>query len=209
MNSKRLNLALMLVLTLMNTSCLEIIEHYRFRADGSGTFSIELDLKEVKELMQEVKNDANMEYKAIKFEKEELRLGAVDGISNIVTTPNLELYNFQMSFDFTSIIALNNALNTLYESENLTYVMWKKNNFSIKHKLPSSFITAQRELSDSLSTSILAGVRYSLDLQFNQGIKKVSSEALIVQSEQTALIRTSLDSLAHQPDLLNTQIKLK
>ena len=209
MKNKTLSLIPLLLIVFSFNSCIEIIEHYTFRADGSGSMTIELEMKEIKDLMQQVKNDANMEYNGIKFEKEEAHLKDIEGISNIKSTSDLDSFNFKLYFNFSSIESLNKALEAIYDSKNAEHITYHKKDFIIEHAIPSSFQTAQKEIDPSKREELLSKVKYTLDLTFEKEIKKVVSDGSVRKTKNQVYISASLDSIAKLPDLLHAQIKLK
>lgn len=106
------------------TSCISIIEKVFFKKDGSGTYSMTLDMSQVSSMLSMLGEDqkpAEMDeaFKGMDegFEKSRAKLEAIKGISNIQQEMDKKTLVYTVSFDFKDVNALNNGLNEYFADE--------------------------------------------------------------------------------------------
>jgi hypothetical protein len=106
------------------TSCISIIEKVFFKKDGSGTYSMTLDMSQVSNMLTMLGEDqkpAEMDeaFKGMNegFEKSRAKLEGIKGISNIQQEMDKKTLVYTVSFDFKDVNALNNGLNEYFANE--------------------------------------------------------------------------------------------
>ena len=126
-NLKNLFVAALTLVGLTLTSCLHIIEEVTFKDKGNGSYSMTLDMSEVKGMMDMMKGMSGGDSTAVVSEEdagadnsmsqmgEQLSsvassLKGVDGITNVVEVNDTATLKFGYTFDFADAAALNRAL---------------------------------------------------------------------------------------------------
>ncbi len=123
MKNTRLSIIVIITSTLLLQSCFEIRETVRLRNNGSGSFSIAVDLSNVRHMMESFAGTDNpaesSPYKNMEkqFSITSKKLEGVNGISNIQLHSQKGGYLVMSSFDFASIEALNAGMNIVYEND--------------------------------------------------------------------------------------------
>ena len=104
-------------------SCFEIREVVSFREDGSGSFSLSIDLSKVKQMIkglnqqEDIENRSPIQNMSDEYEKTKAKLEVVDGISNLRFISENDGYVITTGFDFKDIDALNKGMDVVYENE--------------------------------------------------------------------------------------------
>src|SRR5574343_129436 len=107
------------------TSCIEIIDDISLKNDGSGTLKYTINLSSSKVKInsilaldsldgRKVPSIPEMEERIVSFKK---KLSTKTGISNVTIESDFTNYIFKLQCDFTSVIALQNALKDVIEEE--------------------------------------------------------------------------------------------
>jgi hypothetical protein len=110
--------------SLLLQSCFEIKEIIKINKDGSGTFSMVIDMSELKVMLESFsEEDENVAESPLAEEEQEYeatksKLEVIEGISNITFLTENDGYMITTSFDFANPEALNKGMNVVYEDEN-------------------------------------------------------------------------------------------
>ncbi len=110
----------LLFLVLLNSSCIGIIEKYIFNKNGGGEYIFTVNLKEMTNMMEAMgsaEDDTTITSMISDLEKKSLELEEIQGVSNAKVNFNEETSEVKMSFSFSSIDALNQALSENYKEE--------------------------------------------------------------------------------------------
>jgi hypothetical protein len=196
------------------SGCINIEETYTFKEDGSGSCTFKIDMSELKQQMDRTsdkKNTQQAALQAINLETEKTNITAINGISNVVTKTEKSLYIFELSYDFSTVEALNTATNVVLESERQSYFVFKGKNVSFNHPLPQQFIDASNAVENENIKTLFEKVSYQIVLKFERPIKKLTSEAKIILSEdkKQVVIKSNFSELLKTPTQMNAAIKLK
>jgi hypothetical protein len=120
-STKYITLFLAFCCLLSLSSCFEIREELDINKDGSGKYSLLIDMSESKRLIdmamalnQDQKNGSPLSEMDSSFNKGIARFESMEGISNPVAINDQERFIFGMQFNFANMAALNNALNDAY-----------------------------------------------------------------------------------------------
>jgi hypothetical protein len=128
----------LLFLVLLNSSCISIIEKYIFNRNGGGEYIFTVDLKEMTSMMEamgSMEDDTTIATMMTDLEKKSVELEKIKGILNAKVNYNKETSEIEMSFLFSNIDALNQALSENYKEEGelsakqLIFITQDKNKF--------------------------------------------------------------------------------
>ena len=204
------------------TACFDIQENIFLKKDGSGNFSFVVDMGEVKSMMQmfdEAKNTSDdkgerNERKGSEKEKKKSsdkklnstfeitrrKLLNTQGISNVKAIEDTANYTFGISFDFKNIVALNDAMNKLFEDDTatatkkVTYFEYKDRQFKRLETLDSKSILGK---SSSLSLSgdnknndnfgfdadkLFSTVTYTTNYEFEEKIISTQNQSALLSA---------------------------
>jgi hypothetical protein len=111
---KQLSFILIFVLAIITSSCLDMVEEITLNRDGSGSYSMSIDMSEMMTMMkglmssEEENNETNFSG-SMDSTMQELAatLRDMQGISNVAH--QTENFKFKISYDFADIEALNEA----------------------------------------------------------------------------------------------------
>jgi hypothetical protein len=207
---KRTNIlsAFLILVTLSLQSCFEIREKLELNSDGSGTFSLIIDMSEIKQMVDAFAEGddneaesplANMEQE---FRGTQEKLEEIQGISNVALISENDGYIVTTRFEFTSVDALNEAMNVVYEDENeygkLTdYYTLKRRRFertsahNLLDQLKKELDSEEMDTEGLDMATLFADVAYVNEVQFNgRTVRKVSKEAVKVAEDGSSLSLT-------------------
>jgi|GEM_PF-1620009 len=136
----RIWILLIFAATLSLQSCFEIREVVTFQRDGSGTFSLSIDLSQVKQMIQgfgQQENAANgspFQNMEAEYDKTREKLEKVDGVSKMRFISENDGYVITTGFEFSDVAALNRGMDVVYENESETgdvpeYYKFNRRNF--------------------------------------------------------------------------------
>ncbi len=140
MHKSKIWVLLIFAAALSLQSCFEIREIVTFRENGSGSFSLSIDLSQVKQMMQgfgrqdELEEDSPFQNMETEYQKTREKLENVDGITNMRFISENDGYVITTGFDFSDVTALNNGMDVVYENETEfaavpEYYRFKRRNF--------------------------------------------------------------------------------
>ncbi|MFT7382198.1 MAG: hypothetical protein ACI9Z3_002092, partial [Roseivirga sp.] len=110
----------LLFLVLLNSSCISIIEKYIFNRNGGGEYIFTVDLKEMTSMMEamgSMEDDTTITNMISDLEKRSREFEKIQGVTNAKVNYNEETSEVQLSFAFSNIDALNQALSENYKEE--------------------------------------------------------------------------------------------
>jgi len=140
MHKLKIWILLIFVAALSLQSCFEIREVVTFREDGSGSFSLSIDLSQVKQMLkgfgqqEELEDGSPFQNMESEYHKTREKLEDVDGITNMRFISENDGYVITTGFDFSDVTALNNGMDVVYENETEfeavpEYYRFKRRNF--------------------------------------------------------------------------------
>lgn len=128
---KNLYLAVLAVAAMTLSSCLHILEEVTFKGNGSGTYTMTLDMSEIKGMMEMFKGmgtdslseggdenadpmsaagDNGMSEMGQQLSSVAATLKGVDGLANVKEINDTTSFKFGYSFDFADVASLNKAM---------------------------------------------------------------------------------------------------
>lgn len=115
---------LVIVMACSFTSCINIVEKVFFKKNGSGTYTMTLDMSQIANMMTMFGEGEQMDEmeEALKgmnegFEENRAKLEGISGISNINQKMDKPTLTYTLAFDFSNVEALNNGLNSYFANE--------------------------------------------------------------------------------------------
>ena len=199
-----LSIVSVIIFSLLLQSCFEIKEIVTINKDGSGTFSMSIDMSEVKAMIEgfsEGKEDTGSPLGKMEAEYEatKSKLEVIDGISNIQFVTENDGYVITTSFDFADVDALNRGMNIVYEDDTeygeiSEYYKFKRKNFerTAKHnmldELKGEMDSDEIGGEDIDMSEIFSDVAYVNIVKFTgRKIKKTSTDAIEVSEDGSSM----------------------
>lgn len=226
MKKSTLLLSLILLIAVSLQSCLEITEKLIVNKDGSGTFSMSIDMSELKSMMEGLsegeETESSSPFENMEEGNEEIisRLREIDGISEVKILSENEGYMVTTKFDFKTISALNRGMDVVYESETTgetEYYKMTKKSFertaanSFLEKMKNDLASSNEEGGEDMDLSeYFADSKFINKVVFNDlKIKKVKSGNVEVSEDGTTLVNSYLIYSDEADQTLEFELKMK
>ncbi len=201
-------------------SCITIIEKYAINEDGSGKMEYLVDMSDMYDMMQTLSDEDDMEDLDVgqSFDAVLPDLDLLGGISNAEMAGNPEKYVFGVRFDFNDIESLNTALGLLFEDDENTstmFVKMKRRKFIRYHAMSDEFsrdaFTGEEDnIDESVIKDILDEVNYSINLDFENKVRRVKSKAEYQkQGDNVVIIHANFNQMLDNKDYLKTIVRTK
>jgi hypothetical protein len=227
-------ITILLLFSLLFSACFELREEIDLNKDGSGTYRLLLDMSQSKQTIdlaqkmqqeKEGENTQNLHFTIDStFAKSVARFNGMAGISQAKDTVNKVDYIFGVSFRFSGIEALNNAIAELNKDENGKTTIEKpiyslnKNVFerqndyyfnNISEVLKSKPNQMQTEKAEQIKL-LLQGANYIIVTKVNGKIKKYNNKKAEIDYTKTVLrLSTPLQEAMEGRGELANAIKIK
>lgn len=214
-------LLLGLIFTL--SSCIEIIDDLTLNADGSGTFKYNVNLSSSKVKVNSIlaldsldgKRVPSLEEIKQRIDKIAQELRAQPGITQVVVDADYSDFILRLSFDFTSLNALQDGVKAVIRLESgdkplnqmdHEWVSFDEN--TLRRSIPQLKVTQSKQLDDA-DRELLKKGSYTAITRFGKEIESFSNEqAMLSKNLKAVLLRTDPYSLMQDPTLLDNTIKL-
>lgn len=214
-------LLLGLIFTL--SSCIEIIDDLTLNADGSGTFKYNVNLSSSKVKVNSIlaldsldgKKVPSLEEIKRRIDKIAQELRAQPGITQVVVDADYTDFILRLSFDFTSLNALQDGVKAVIRLESgdkplnqmdHEWVSFDEN--TLRRSIPQLKVTQSKQLDDA-DRELLKKGSYTAITRFGKEIESYSNEqAMLSKNLKAVLLRTDPYSLMQDPSLLDNTIKL-
>ncbi len=217
--------AVVILVALTFQSCFEIKEILNINKDGSGSFSMVIDLSQVKLMMEGLGGSEDGETASpfsdmeAEYENTRSQLEEIEGISNITFTSEMEGYVVKSGFDFSNIDALNMGMAVIYEQEYEgipEYYKFNKKTFErttagnfldlIKNELGGD----EMDVEGMDIASLFSEVAYVNEVVFyGMKIKKVKSGKAEISEDGSKLVNKYLIFNDEADQSLEFELKLK
>jgi hypothetical protein len=216
-------LFVLFISSLSLTSCIDIIDDITLNADGSGTFKYTINLSasktKVKSILaldsldgKKVPSIEEIKAKVLSFRT---NLEKQSGISNVKIEEDYDNYFFRLSCDFTSVMALQEALTTVIE-----LVSNEKNVPELQHQwlawdgtklvrsIPEITIKKTKELQQE-DIDLLKLGSYTSISRFPRVVEKCDNPAAAISKNNlNVMIKTNPYALSQNTSLLENTIYL-
>lgn len=205
------------------SSCIEIIDDLTLNPDGSGTFKYNINLSASKVKVNSILALDSLDGKKVpsldeikeRIDKISLELRSQQGITQVVVDANYTDYILKLSFDFTSLDALQNGVKAVIKLESgdrplnqLDYDWVSFDDNKLSRSIPQLNIKQSKKLDDA-DRELLKTGSYTAITRFGKDIKTYSNEeAMLSKNKKAVLLRTDPYSLLQNPNLLDNTIEL-
>ncbi len=204
------------------SSCIDIIDDLTLKSDGSGSFKYTINLSESKIKINSILALDSIEGRRVpsieeikqKINHFKSKFETKQGISNLVVESNFTDFIFKIKCDFTSVIALQNAVHQVINEENLTknidelsekWITWDGQ--KLTRNIPEYTIKS-RVLSDNEVEQLKEG-KYTSITRFDRPVEKyINQNAKLAPSKLALMLQTNTYSLLQNINLLENTIYL-
>lgn len=206
------------------TSCIEIIDDLSLRSDGSGTFKYTVNLSASKVKINSYLALDSLDGKKVpSIEEISDRINAVieslekrEGISNLTFDANYDNFILKLSFDFSSVEALQQAIKdvVLEESREKTIKELDEtwitiNEAAFNRSIPKLNLDRVNTLKQDEIAALKEGT-YTSITRFDKEIEKCKNESSIIsKSKKAVMLRTDVYSLSQNTSMLDNTIYLQ
>lgn len=207
------NTIILLLISLMFTSCFEIKEEVNMFKDGSGEVIMTVDLSESKDNLKSYMQMEEFQGQRIPkpseideyIERISNVLKRVEGLSNVQSTSDYEDFVFAFSGDFTDVDVLNKAVNTLSDemSKSVSEAhRLKKDNFrQTKNQFQRLFDYpidySLYEKLGSMQQFVMESAHITSIYRFPQAVKSVSNgNAKLSSNRKAVMFRSTVAEIA-------------
>ena len=181
----------------------DIYERAHIREDNSGKFEISIDLTKIRTLLKieniitQSSNPPNLIIKN-NFLALKRHLSTLQGIRRVSTAHNAELLYFRLHFYFDNIVALNNAMSSIFKNvAPPNFVYFKKRGRLFERAIPEKSMMSLLKYYQERDSSSVASFdipfffqdgTYTTLYSFNRVIKKVINPLSKILKGQKALM---------------------
>ncbi|SRR5574343_60759 len=205
------------------TSCIEIIDDISLKNDGSGTLKYTINLSSSKVKInsilaldsldgRKVPSIPEMEERIVSFKK---KLSTKTGISNVTIESDFTNYIFKLQCDFTSVIALQNALKDVIEEESKeknipeldhNWLSW--DGTKMTRSIPEITVKKTKEIK-SEDIELMKQGNYTSITRFERPVEKFDNSAAVLSKNKMAvMIKTNPYALTQNSNILENIIYL-
>lgn len=203
------------------TSCLNIVEEVFLNKDGSGSYSMTVDMDEMMSMMKSMMTEEQMQendmFGAMDSAMQETlsKLRQIEGLSNV--NHKAEGFKYTITYDFRDIEALNQgtANGSMSPGVDLNAA---SSNFVLDKNVfervnpPIDDIMDDDEVSENLEMAkmLLSGATYKSVYHFPGKVKKVENEdANLSSDKKTVTLEVGLIDVLEAKALMGNKIKFK
>ena len=212
-----------IVALLIFTSCIEIIDDLTIRADGSGTFKYTVNLSSSKVKINSYLALDSLDGKRVpsreeiisRIDKVMSSLQVREGIDALVFDPNYDDYVFKLSFDFTSIEALQLAIKDVVREESREKAI-KELDASWISCSDKAFVRSIPKITIDRASQLKPDEIQELKSSFYTSITRFDSEisssensaAVIAKNKKAVMVRKDVYSIIKNTSVLDDTIYL-
>lgn len=205
---------LILMFSLLLTSCFEITEKIKHHVDQSGEYTLIVDfskswfkmksaifLEEVDGV--KIPNEQEIAEKLHGFKTS---ASAIDGISNVRTSANFDDYIFVVKLDYNNLKALNLALNSINGEKGKVHFL---GNTSGGFERKTSYPIPKKLSSDPQKKEDLQAANSIAIYTFDKNIQSISNpKSKLSKNQKTVFLKQSVYNVLQNPLLMNNTINL-
>ncbi|NVK28323.1 MAG: hypothetical protein HWE14_09780 [Flavobacteriia bacterium] len=187
-----LKFSLFAILAVGLSSCIEITEKAKFNSDNSGTFSMTIDMSQMKDMMlamgmhpDSLKGSDNpMEGLEEDFQEQKEKLEAIRGVSNARVEMDEENFVISALFDFEDIDALNAGIGHLLAEGEIVEnpVFYRQRGRTIERTSENTHVakmkaemTDNQEMQGMDPAMVFGDMSYNVVMEFSKPIDNVSN----------------------------------
>ena len=196
-------------LAIFFTSCFEIVEDVKVNDNGSGKMLVTLNLSESKETLKESMDAGEINGMTLPGEKElnlylkqiEQIIESVDGMSNAAADANFNEFIFTFAADFTSVQAMNLAVNKLTKELSKGMISidnkYEYANGQFTRSFGSIINAADYEKLPMMQRFVLESARMVSIYTFSKPVKKLSNQnAKLSAGKKVVKFESTLSDIA-------------
>jgi hypothetical protein len=218
----RINL-LFLLLFVGLSSCIEIIDDLTLNADGSGTFKYHINLSSSKVKVNSIlaldslngRKVPSLEEIKSRVENVSQQLRSQHGITRVEVDANYTDFILKLSFDFTSLEALQEGVKTVIKAETgdkqlnqMDHDWVRFENNQLTRSIPQITMKQSKEL-DEADRELLKTGSYTAITRFSKEIASYENQdAMLSKNKRAILLKTDPYTLLLKPDMLDNTINL-
>ncbi len=214
---------ILLVFTFGYSSCFEIVEEINLNDDGTGSFSLTINMSQSKiqvnsmMLLDSVNGRPVPKIENLKkaMRRVEYELKSDSAISKLEITENWEDYIFSISGDFQNIDALNKAIkniNTIFTPKGYMpelYDNFKYENSSFERMFSYNLLNQYNSLSQKDKT-VFKNAKYTTVYRFSSPVKSYSNpDALKSKSGKAIMLKVNVRELVTNKKSIKNTILLR
>ncbi|MEZ4773985.1 MAG: hypothetical protein R3D00_12440 [Bacteroidia bacterium] len=219
---KKLALISTVCLAFVCTSCLNIVEEIFLKKDGSGSYSISVDMNEMMNMMQGLMTQEQMDENDMfgqmdsTIQETLAQLRSVDGLSNV--SHKSEGYKFTISYDFTSVAVLNDATKNGnvtpgmdFNSGTTDNFTWSKGTFE-RANPPLGDLMEDEEFASNfeMAKMFMTGASYKTIYHMPGKVSKMENDqARLSGDKKTVTLDVQLVDVLEGKSLLGNKVKFK
>ena len=198
---------------LLLTGCFEITERIKHHDDQSGEYTLMVDfskswLKTKSAIWLEevdgvkIPNEKEILTKLDDFKDKALK---IDGITNVNTKADFDNYIFIIKLNYSSLTALNTAVNTINNQKNQIHFIGSQKNFEriASYPVPEKVINDPKKKKDLEEASIISIYTFDRDIST---VENINSK--ISKNKKTVFLKQSMYSVLKKSALMNNKIQL-
>jgi len=216
---------LLLFLPLLTlTSCFDIIEEVNLNEDGSGTFSLTVNMSQSKSklitamLLDSVEGHKVPKREDIKKQINEIAFAAqkTEGIKDVKTVQDFDNFIFSFKCSFSSLTAMNNLIEEIKKTHHAKDFLTsgtkhfeydKKNNIYIRHGNYS--IGQEYSKLKSIDKSILSNAAFISISRFNKEVvSTINSNAKLSPTKKAVMLRVNVAHIIKGTENFSNKITL-
>lgn len=205
MMKKVLTLFLIVFVAISTTSCINIIEKLFFNKDGSGQYTMSVDMSGIAKMVEEFGGGADELDEALAGTADEFggmadKLESIEGISGVTQQMDEKNLTFTYNFDFADVNALNAALSQNYHEEETDgptvkqKVYYEATRKGVKRTDIDPMLDALNEMEDvddmgmDMGT-LFSDMYYEYILEFEKNIKSVSNKDYVKDGDNSIRLK--------------------
>lgn len=178
-----------------------------------------IDMSEIAALLKmNAEADSTGADNSLSFTETATELSSIAGISKVQVLDNEDKGLYGVSFSFSNIQALNQALNEMLVDNEAsgfhTFFTMEGNTITRNHLMPTDALPAELEdpeTADQVS-SLMESMKYKLNFTFDKSVKVVYSAAETAiggKKDRNVTVETNFKTLLNDVSTLNSSIVLK
>ncbi|MEZ4826200.1 MAG: hypothetical protein R3C61_07880 [Bacteroidia bacterium] len=219
---KKIAILSTLFLAFACTSCLNIVEEIFLKKDGSGSYSISVDMNEMMNMMQGLMSQEQMEENDMfssmdsTIQETLAQLRQVEGLSNV--GHKAEGYKFTISYDFTSVDVLNRATQSGSVTPGMDLSSSSGDNFKYTKGLfervnpPLGDLMEDEEFASNfeMAKMFMSGASYKTIYHLPGKVSKMDNEAARLSGDKkTVTLDVQLVDILEGKSFLGNKVKFK
>lgn len=203
---KIISIVCILILSVCLTSCVKIIEKFIFKKDGSGTYSMSIDMSEVADILKPTGGETEKGLRTtangmeVALQETIDRVESLSGVSNGRREFDSDELKYTILFDFDNVDALNRGLSEYYKdstevgpTKQIVFFKHSGNKFErtdfnkTMSNMKESLQGEGDELDLEMAAVMFGDAAYEQVIEFDSKIKSVSNDDYTISDDKKSL----------------------